>query len=316
MFYGVYQVNIRIFLFVGLFCFAFSGHTADFVKPFVLASTRQAELAQVLESTRAGLVAAGFEIAGEYQPYDGAVVIAVTSDELKKQAIRSERGGYGAVMRVALTAVGDEIEVSYTNPIYWANAYRMADDLGTVSAALSAALGAGGAFGSGFKELTADDMRDYNYTFMMEHFDDPSDLNSFRDHQQAVETVEKSLAAGAGGASKVYRVDLGKDSEGEQMTLFGVALAGNDWRYECSGDEFIMNSIDKTSPRHTAHLPYEMLVYGDEVEALFARFRIAISWPHLPMMTSETGATFFSIMCSPEEIEKALTLAAGGRLKK
>ena len=290
-------------------------HAADFIKPFVLASTQQADLAQVAEKTRTELTSAGFEIIGDYQPYEGAMVIAITSAELRKQAQRSERGGYGAVLRVGLTEVDAGVQVSYTNPVYWANAYRMVDNLESVSAALSGALGAGQSFGSGEKQLTAEDMRDYNYTFMMEHFDDPSDLKRFRNHQQAVETIEKNLAAGAGGASKVYRVDLGEDSEGEQMTLFGVALAGGNWRYECSSDEFIMSSIDRSSPRHTAHLPYEILVYGDEAEALFARFRIAISWPHLPMMSSETGATFFSIMCAPEEIEKALTLVAGGKIQ-
>jgi hypothetical protein len=73
-----------------------------------------------------------------------------------------------------------------------------------------------------------------------------------------------------------------------------------------------MGRIDKDSPRHTAHLPYEILVYGDQVEALYGRFRIALSWPHLPMMASDTGATFLSIMCAPGSIEDALIAIAGG----
>ncbi len=289
---------------------------SDYIKPFVLASSQKAEPTELLQTIRGKLEAAGFSIAGVYQPYPVATVIAITSPALKQHAQGSERGGYGAVMRVALTQVEDEIQVSYTNPVYWANAYRMADNLDGVAANLAGALGSGEPFGSGAKQLTAKDMRKYHYTFMMEYFDDPSDLKKFDSHQQAVEAIEQSLASGAGGASKVYRVDLGKDSEGEQMTLFGVALAGGDKEIECSGDQFIMDSIDRSTPRHTAHLPYEMLVYGNEVEALYARFRIAISWPHLPMMASETGATFFSIMCSPGDIEQALTLAAGGELRR
>lgn len=95
------------------------------------------------------------------------------------------------------------------------------------------------------------------------------------------------------------------------MTLIGVALGGTG-EADCSGDKYIMDKIDKSEIRHSAHLPYEMLVYGDEVEALFGRFRIALSWPHLPMMASETGATFMSIMCAPGSIESALKAAAGG----
>ena len=95
------------------------------------------------------------------------------------------------------------------------------------------------------------------------------------------------------------------------MTLFGVGLAGADDE-DCSSDPYIMGRIDKSTPRHSAHLPYEILVYGNHAEALYARFRIAISWPHLPMLKSDTGATFFSIMCAPGAIESALMQVAGG----
>lgn len=78
---------------------------------------------------------------------------------------------------------------------------------------------------------------------------------------------------------------------------------------DCSGDEYIMSRVDRDQIRSTCHLPYEILVTGGDVEALFARFRIAASWPHLPMIASETGATFFSIMCAPKAIENALEQA-------
>ena len=75
-----------------------------------------------------------------------------------------------------------------------------------------------------------------------------------------------------------------------------------------------MSKIDKSSPRHTPHLPYEIVVSDGTAYALFARFRIAINWPHLPMIASETGATFMSIMCSPGAIEEALIEASGEEL--
>jgi hypothetical protein len=122
-----------------------------------------------------------------------------------------------------------------------------------------------------------------------------------------VKAVEDSLAAGLGATAKVWRVDI----PGKKETVFGVALKGKDSE-DCSSDEFIMSRIDKASPRSTAHLPYEILVTEEgEIEALYARFRIAINWPHLPMVASETGGTFFKIMCSPGAIEEALIQAAG-----
>ncbi|MGB5458030.1 MAG: hypothetical protein WBO18_18940, partial [Gammaproteobacteria bacterium] len=204
---------------------------------------------------------------------------------------------------------------AYTNPKYWANAYRMNDNLDGVSSKLASALGAEKQFSSGDKELTPEKMRKYHYTFMMEYFDDPSDLASYDSHDEAVKGVEAALAAGNGAATQVYKISVGKDSEGKEMTLFGVGLKGKNEK-DCSGDVFVMSSIDKDTPRSTAHLPYEMLVYGSEVEALYGRFRIALSWPHLPMMKSETGATFMSVMCSPDAIKNALTEAAGGTVEE
>jgi hypothetical protein len=62
---------------------------------------------------------------------------------------------------------------------------------------------------------------------------------------------------------------------------------------------------------NTGYAPYEILVTGKKVEALYARFRIAIAYLGLPMMANPTGGTFMNIMCAPGAIEDALTAAAG-----
>lgn len=287
--------------------------TGTQIKPFVLAAQAEGNFEQVIETTQSKLTAAGFEILGSYTPYAGANIIVITNAELKNIATRSERGGYGGALRVAITNDDKGVQVSYTNPVYWANAYRLSNNLLKLRDGLASALGAQQQFGSGDKVLTESDMREYHYTVMMEYFDDPSLLAYHEDHDSAVAAVEKQLEAGIAGTSKVFRLNLGKDPEGKQMTLFGVALSGKNAE-DCSGDAYIMNRIDKSNPRHTAHLPYELLVYGSNVEALYARFRIAISWPHLPMLSSDTGATFLSIMCAPGAIEDALVQAAAGEI--
>jgi len=300
---------------IGIFCVMSVGSAiaADVLQPFVLAYKTTGDVSTVASDVKSKLTAAGFEIAGEYSPYPGADIIVVTNDALKANAAKSDRGGYGAAQRVAVTKNGDDIEVSYTNPVYMAAAYRMAGDLADVRAQLEGALGAESDFGSE-KNLTAEDLRKYHYTVMMEYFDDPSELAEYDNHAEAVKAVEAGLAAGAGGTAKVYRIDVpGKSPEGKEMTVFGVAMKGVN-ADDCSSDEFIMSRIDKSTPRHTAHLPYEILVNGDEAEALYGRFRIAIDWPHLPMVAGSNGGTFFSIMCSPNAIEEALTQASGGEL--
>lgn len=296
----------------GLITFVAAGNAlAERIQPFILGSSGSGDMAGTVSSTKNKLSGAGFEVVGTHAPYSGAEIIIFTSDELKAAARKSERGGYGAALRASVTKNGGNIEVAYTNPKYWANAYRLNDQLDGVSSKLASALGAEKQFSSGDKELSPDDLRKYHYTFMMEYFDDPSNLGEYDDHAEAVKTVEENIAAGKGATTMVYKISLGKDTEGEEMTLIGVGLKGSSAE-DCSGDEYIMSRIDKDTPRSTAHLPYEILVYGDEAEALYGRFRIALSWPHLPMMASETGATFMSIMCSPDGIKDALTQAAGG----
>ncbi|MFZ9039980.1 MAG: hypothetical protein ACO3DT_18220 [Gammaproteobacteria bacterium] len=295
-----------------LSCFIAQASAEDVLKPFVLASTADAgQISAISDRVKSSLLEAGLDMIGEYSPYDSANVLVFSSPALRELATRSERGGYGAVVKVSVTRNDDGIEIAYTNPHYWANAFRMQANVDAVATQLKSALGYEKQFGSGELALTAEDLRKYHYTFMMEYFDDPSILNYFDSHEQAVATVRDNLAKKVAATQQVYELELGSDSDGRPMTLFGVGLEGVD-ADDCSSDAYIMSRIDKSSPRHSAHLPYEILVYGDHAEALYARFRIAISWPHLPMMASDTGATFLSIMCAPGAIEKTLTKVAGG----
>lgn len=289
---------------------------ANAIKPFILANVYETgEIAEIVSSARDNLVKNDFEIVGQYSPYADTVILAFTSESLRSNATRSARGGYGAVLRASVTSNNGKIELAYSNPIYWANAYRMQGGLDGTRAKLEQALGFIEEFGTGDKQLSASDMREYHYTFMMEYFDDPSILANFDSHRAVVEAIDKNLADRVAASKKVYQLDLGNDSEGMPMTLIGVGLTG-EGKDDCGSDAYIMGRIDKSTPRHSAHLPYENLVYGNHAEALYGRFRIAISWSHLPMMSSDTGATFFSIMCAPGAIEKSLTRIAGGSIDR
>ncbi|MGB5474778.1 MAG: hypothetical protein WBQ78_15055 [Gammaproteobacteria bacterium] len=280
----------------------------DYLQPLVLAGTSSGDVASVASEVKSKLTGAGFQVVGEYSPYADADIIVVTNDALKNHAAKSEFGAYGAMVRVSVTKNGDSTEVAYTNPVYMAAAYRMDGDLSDIRAQVEGALGAEKDFGSE-KNLTAADLRKYHYTVMMEYFDDPSTLAEYDSQAEAVKAVEDALAAGKGATAKVYRIDI----PGKDETVFGVALKGKD-ADDCSGDNFVMSRIDKSTPRHTAHLPYEIVVSDGTAYALFARFRIAINWPHLPMVASESGATFMNIMCSPGAIEEALIQASGEEL--
>lgn len=274
------------------------------LKPFVLGSKGTGEVAQAVEAAKAKLTQNGFTIAGSYSPYPNATVIAVTNDEMRSTAAKSEHGGFGAAQRVSVTKVGNEVQVAYTNPVYMAHAYRMAGDLKDTAAKLQAALGKVEEYGA--RGLTAEKLRKYHYTFGMEYFDEPNEFVKYASYEEAVKAVEAGLAAGKQGVTKVYRVDVA----GKKETLFGVAMKGEGEAGKFMDDKYIMSEIDFRDVKSTAHLPYDILVSDNKVYAQYARFRIAISFPDLSMMGANS---FMNIMKSPEAIREALSLTVGGK---
>jgi hypothetical protein len=279
----------------------------EVLKPFVLGSKGPGSVAEKVEAAKTALAGQGFTLVGTYSPYPDATILVVTSDELKANAAKSEHGGFGAMERVSVTKGKDGVQVSYVNPVYMANAYRMKGDLKAVADKLQAALGRVEEFGA--RGLTAKQLRKYHYMFGMEYFDEPSVLASYGSYEEAVKAVEAGLAAGKQGVTKVYRIDI----PGKKETVFGVAMKGSGDDNKYMDDKYIMSEIDFRDIKSTAHLPYEVLVSGDKVYALYARFRIAISFPDLSMMGKNS---FMNIMKSPEAIRKALLQTVGGKEEK
>jgi hypothetical protein len=268
---------------------------AEDLQPFVLGKAASGDVATVVADSRSALEGQGFTVAGEYSPYPDAHVIVVTNDELKATAAKTENGGFGAAQRVSVTKVGDNIQVVYANPAYWAAAFRMEGNLAGVTEKLAAALGNQQSFGSE-KGLSEKKLRKYHYMFAMPYFDDVDKLASFESHAAAVKHIEQRLAAGTAGASKVYRIDI----PGKEETLFGVAISTGD-----GADKTVMSITDTGDMKHTAHLPYELLVTGNEAIALPGKFRIAVSFPDLGM------GTFMKISSAPGAIKDTLGAVAG-----
>jgi hypothetical protein len=274
-----------------------SSAAEELLKPYVLASTDNVTIEKKAAEVKTALAKSGFQVVGEYSPYKGARVIVVTNDELRRTAAKSDFGAYGAVVRISLTETGKGLEVAYTNPRYYAQAYQMKDPLTDVAAGLEKAIGKKSEFGSK-NGLKASKLRNYHYMVFMPYFTDQVELASYGSHEDALKAVEGSLAAHKGGCSKVYRVDL----PGKQESVFGVAITEGE-----GADQVIMPVIDIAYPKHTAHLPYEMVVSGGKVYMLHGKFRIAIDFPDLTM------GTFMKISGAPSAIEKKLKLAAGGK---
>lgn len=256
-------------------------------QPFVLASVSETGLAERTAATIAALESAGFAVAGSYDPLPDATVIVVTSPELQAIAAQSERGGFGAAQRVSVALRDGKTEVAFVNPLYIQYAYRLQGDMQSVHDRLSAALGSIGSFGAE-KAMTAKKLEKYHYMVGMQRFDDPYELGKFESHDAALAAVENGLAREGDALTRIYRIDI----PGTEQTVFGVGMkATGQVEDEIEIDEAHQLSIvDFDGYSKVAYFPYEVLVNGDEVEALHMRFRMAVHFPDLSMM-GEHGFT-------------------------
>jgi hypothetical protein len=94
--------------------------------------------------------------------------------------------------------------------------------------------------------------------------------------------------------------------------VFGVGLPKGPFDGPDQGnvdtDKEILEIVDWQDLRHTAYLPYELMVKGGQVIALRARYRIALHFPDTKM----AGAHGFTkIMNAPWAIQIAFEKVAG-----
>lgn len=298
-------LHLSLLAMLGLFAVTTASADDSKLRPFVLAAISNQDMATALAETRSKLTGAGFEIVGEVQPYPGSHVLVISNAKLRQHATQSEFGAYGAALRVTITDSKAGQQIAFTNPVYMAQVYRMKEDLTDTYQQLVSALGKQQDYGSD-KGLSRKELRDYHYTFMMPYFDDPLDLARYPDQATALSKVEAALIANKAGVKKVYRIDL----PGKEETVIGVQLSGKN-ADDCSADTYIMSRIDFKDTKSAGHLPYEIVISKGRVYALPAEFRIAINFPDLSMMGSNS---FASIMCAPDAIMTALTRATGGKL--
>jgi len=283
--------------------FAINAQAEKMYKPYTLGVENTKSVTEMKAEMKTALRANGFTVVGQYMPAADANrwVMVVTHKNLTS-AVQTVGGltGFASTLRVAITKEGATTKVSYTTPEYWARAYFTEDfskvekNILVVTKAFTAVFAKMPGvknlpFGSK-KGLDADDLEDYNYMMGMPDFDDTEELGEFNSHADAVNKIDANLKKGVPNVKLVYKYKV----PGKNLTLYGFALSGED------GEKSFLPTIDLGSPKHTAFLPYEVLVKDGEVHMLHGRFRIAIAFPDLSM------GTFTKIMSTPGDIEDML----------
>ncbi len=292
----------KIFLLLLVVTFGVTG-IAQNLKPYILGFESGNELAKIRSDLKSNLKAQGFNIQGEYQPAADANRWLIVVGHPDLTAAVKQIGGltaFAATLRVGITKEGGAWKVTYTNPKYWGNAYfrdnypKVENHYNKVTADFEQAMkNSGNWLGTSFGSKTGisvSDLRDYQYMFGMPDFDDTNEVGDFDSFEEAVAKIDANLKAGVNGARKVYSYKI----PGKNLKVYGIALTGSE------GEKDFLPTIDISSPKHTAFLPYELLVLNDEAVMLHGRFRIALSFPDLTM------GTFTKIMSAPGNIEDKL----------
>ena len=279
---------------------------AQNLKPYTIGAETTGTVLAVKNKVRAALEANDISVIGEYNPVGDKdrYLLAIISPDLKS-AVKKVGGltGFAATLRVAVTKEGDKTIISYTTPEYWGNAYfqdnfnKVSSNYSSLSEKLKAALnplGTNGGTTFGSEDgLSANDLQGYHYMMGMPYFDDTHELAKFENYEEAVSKIDDNLSSGITDLKKIYAVEF----PGQKLKLYGIELSGE------NGESDFMPTIDTGNPKHTAFLPYEMLVMDNKVYMLHGRFRIALSFPDLTM------GTFMKIVSTPGNIKDLLESA-------
>lgn len=269
------------------------------INPYIYGDSLAAGSVQSVAGTaETRLEAQGFKVIGKYFPKHHAgygVVVATDADMLGHIGEVGAQAIVGATIRVGVKADGT---VSYTNPDYWYRAFFrtkfpdaekiVVDMQSRLTKAFGATVGFGG-------EESARSLNNYRYMVGMERLDSGKNkLNEAASFNDAVKLVRDNLGKKVAQTAKVYEVVM----PGKQLAVFGVAF--ND---DQTGDANWLKQINM--PESVAGLPYEIFIMGNEIHALHARYRLALSFPDTGM------GTFMRISHIPGEIREALSLVAG-----
>lgn len=288
-----------IILFIFSLVISAYGNTVK-LKPYILAGIENGEKEDVIKKTETLLTENEFEILGKYSPMkDQNRTVIIATHKLLTDPVNKLGGlhAFSGVIRFGVFKNGENIEVSYTNPLYWGNAvYRKKfpevesgyNKLSTIVKDMFKSLTMVKNIQYGSKKgLKIKKLRKYHYMIFMPYFDDVVKLAKKTDFDTIIKNIEANFAKKIGGVEKVYRLDF----PGKKLTLFGGALYGK------NGESKFIPKIDKKDPRHITFMPYEFLVMKDRVVMLHGKFRIALSFPDLSM------GTFMKIVSTPGKIE-------------
>ena len=232
-----------------------------------------------VDNVKSTLSASGLDIIGEYDAMDDKQyhVVVYTNSAIKKLASKESRG-FAGVQKVLIDS--KENTLVFTNPDYFMAAFLQDDNDAKVAKNITAKLSTsfGKLSGSSCK-LEDDDISGYHFMMSMPYYEDMIEIASG-------EGLESILEANA-KENIVFKLKL------DNATLYGVAMHTDD------GENSYIPAIEAN--KHSAFLPYMVLIEDNKAKILHGKFYLAIANPDLSM------GDFMNISSAPGDIEDYMT---------
>ena len=230
---------------------------------FVLISLKADDISTYLvgdyedvESVKSKLSGSGFEVVATYPLDKDGVSVVFTSDELKKEAAKKDRGFMG-VLRVYIDK--KENTISFTNPVYFGKAFMQDDYKEDIFKSLQEKIKAK------FKnlkdskeELDDGDIKEYHFMFGMPYY---------TDFEEVAKGSTNELLAKAKAHSPVFVLKISDEKY----------LVGFDLKPETKG------FVQKIGRKNGDVLPYVISIEDNKAKILHPKFYIALSYPKLSM---------------------------------
>jgi len=225
-----------------------------------------------VETAKAKLAAAGFEVVGTYKPAENGTTILYTNAAMKADANKPMRG-FAAVGRILVDDERKQVHIA--NPIYFSKAYLQDEyNHATASATYTSLETAFGPLKNSEDQWEFAKLADYHFMIGMPYYKDMGVVGTGK----TADLVAKAKAA------KGIIVELGAD-----RYLAFVEL-----------DKRTNAFVKKIGTDKAELLPWPVLIENGEAKALKAEYHIAISYPLLDL------GGFANIMTVPAAVLKSL----------
>lgn len=226
-----------------------------------------------VDSAKAKLAGAGFEVVGTYKS-DAGTTVLFTNAQMKAMANKPTRG-FAAVGRILVDA--DNKQISIANPVYFGKAFMQGDyKHATATAELASLEKAFGPLKDSADKWEFAGLADYHFMMSMPYYADMDTVGT----GSTTDLVARAKAAK--GTTAVVQV-------GTDRYVAFVEL-----------DKRTSGFVKKIGAQNGEILPYAVLIEDGQAKALNAKYFIAISYPLLTM------GEFMTIATVPDAITKGL----------